>query len=100
MPTPTAQANVDDWNAQHPIGTRVLSYPTRDPRTGTPVETTTRSSAWLHAGLASVVLVTGKAGFVTLDSLEVLQAAEQPPSLSVLVNSLLAEWSGSARPSS
>lgn len=70
-PNPKAQQKlVDDWNAKHPIGTKVTRYkliqPLREPE-----ETTTRSEAWLMGGHTAVVKVDGVAGGVMVESLKV-----------------------------
>lgn len=58
-----------EWNAQHPVGTRVLyrSHPKAEP-----VDTVTRSVAWTLDGGQAVVQVEGRAGGVALWSLEVV----------------------------
>lgn len=65
-----AQKRVDEWNAAHPVGTKVTRYrlirPLREPQ-----ETVTRSEAWLMGGHSAMVMVEGVAGGVLLESVEV-----------------------------
>jgi hypothetical protein len=59
----------DQWNARHPIGTKVRYFPVM----GEPDfdEAETRSEAWTLGHGAAVVKITGRAGGVLLDHLEV-----------------------------
>lgn len=63
----------DDWNATHPVGTRVRYQPVK----GIDVfeETTTRSEAWEVCG-TPVVKIVGRAGGCALDHLTVLDGAD------------------------
>lgn len=64
----------DEWNATHPIGTRVRYWPILPPIPSAPaVETVTRSEAWVLGSGHPVVSVAGKTGGVSLDHLEILQ---------------------------
>lgn len=58
------------WNAAHPIGTPVTRYRLVDPLED-PVETKTRSEAWLMGGHTAMVMVDGIAGGVLVESLRV-----------------------------
>lgn len=59
---------VEQWNAQHPIGTLVLAWPgTRDAE---PLVTMTRSAAWPLGHGEPVVAVEGKAGGIALTHVE------------------------------
>lgn len=70
MKPPTTQQlekQVNDWNAQHPIGTRVMRYKLIHPlREGN--ETQTRSEAWIMGGHSAMVMVEGVSGGVCLES--------------------------------
>lgn len=57
------QADVDNWNAQHPVGTEVRVM--RD--FGGPVITKTRSEAWMLGGHTAVVMLEGISGAYALD---------------------------------
>lgn len=61
------QKLVDDWNAAHPIGTPVTRYKLINPL-AEPVETKTRSEAWVMGGHSAMVMVDGKSGGVLLES--------------------------------
>ena len=56
------------WNAAHPVGTPVTRYRLVDPLED-PVETKTRSEAWLMGGHTAMVMVEGQAGGVMVQSL-------------------------------
>lgn len=59
-----------EWNDKHPVGTKVKYYPIKgvdDFR-----ETETRSKAWELGHGASVVMIKGLAGGVSLDHIEVI----------------------------
>ena len=65
---PRAQQEiVDAWNAKHPIGTPVTRYKLINPL-AEPVETLTRSEAWLMGGHTAMVMVEGQAGGVMVES--------------------------------
>lgn len=72
-PNPKVQESlVEQWNAQHPIGTSVLRYRLVHPRREPEAQPTkTRSEAWLLGGHTAVVMVEGVAGGVMVESLEV-----------------------------
>lgn len=64
----------DSWNEIYPVGTKVRYWPVLPPPPSiAPVETETRSAAWMLGDGSSVVLVRGRAGGVYLDHLEVMQ---------------------------
>lgn len=63
------QKQVDDWNATHPVGTPVTRYKLIAPLSE-PVETKTRSEAWIMGGHSAVVMVEGMAGGVLLESVQ------------------------------
>lgn len=68
QPSPAAQQQlVDTWNAAHPIGTPVTRYRLVNPLSQ-PVETKTRSEAWLMGGHTAMVMVEGQAGGVMVES--------------------------------
>ena len=61
------------WNASVPIGTKVRYWPILPPiPSAPPVDAATRSEAWELGSGHPVVKITGKAGGVHLDHLEVL----------------------------
>lgn len=61
------------WNAAHPVGTLVRYFPVYPPIEGVPpVETRTRSEAWVLGDGSVVVLVEGKSGGVLLSHIEVI----------------------------
>lgn len=64
----------DQWNAEHPQGTRVRyrSHPGAEPR-----DTETISAAWMLGHGEAVVLLEGVSGGVALWALEVLPAAAE-----------------------
>lgn len=63
----------ESWNAEHPVGTAVRYYPIYPPIEGVPpVETRTRSEAWVLGDGTVVVLVEGKSGGVHLSHIEVI----------------------------
>ncbi len=55
---------VSDWNSTWPIGTHVTRYRLVDP-----VDTKTRSAAWLFRPDLAVIMVDGIAGGVMLESI-------------------------------
>ena len=57
------QADVENWNAKHPVGTEVRVM--RD--MGGAVITHTRSEAWLLGGHTAVVMLEGISGAYALD---------------------------------
>ena len=65
-----AKKQVEDWNSKYPPGTEVTRYklikPLREP-----METKSRSIAWIIGGNAPVVAVEGITGGVLLESLVV-----------------------------
>lgn len=67
------QQFVDEWNEYYPVGTPVTRYkmirPLREP-----VETKTRSAAWVMGGHTAMVQVEGAAGGVCLESLAIREA--------------------------
>ena len=63
------QKVVDAWNAAHPIGTPVTRYKLINPLAD-PVETKTRSEAWLMGGHSAMVMVEGIAGGVLVESVK------------------------------
>ena len=62
----------ESWNAAYPVGTRVRYWPVYPPQGIPPVDTTTRSEAWMLGDGSVVVLVEGKSGGVHLSHVEVL----------------------------
>lgn len=64
------EATAKEWNDAHPVGTSVTRYklvkPLREP-----VETITRSEAWVMGGHSVMVMVNGQAGGVLLESVQV-----------------------------
>ncbi|MEV4423998.1 hypothetical protein AB0K23_01215 [Streptomyces sp. NPDC049602] len=71
------QQQADAWNSAHPIGTRVIAYPSVRPEfdavlaAQTRVVTTTRTSAWILGHGTPVVSVHGYAGGITLDHVDI-----------------------------
>ncbi len=63
------QKLVDAWNTAHPIGTPVTRYKLINPL-GDPVQTKTRSEAWLMGGHTAMVMVEGQAGGVMVESVK------------------------------
>ena len=63
------------WNERHPIGTPVTRYRLIDPLED-PMETRTRSIAWVVGGHSVLVSVEGVSGGVLLDSVTVKQATD------------------------
>ncbi len=57
--------HVDEWNAKHPTGTRVLYFPTAG--SFSHMRTTTRSYAWRLASGDPLVKVEGVVGGVSLE---------------------------------
>ena len=66
-----ATAAVLKWNEAHPIGTPVLYYPVLKEDGFPPVETITRSQAWIMPGQIAVVAVADKRGAVGLRNVKV-----------------------------
>ena len=62
----------NEWNSLHPVGTRVRYWPLIGQQNPPPVEGVTRSKAWCLGYGDPVVLITGKAGGMSLDHLEIL----------------------------
>jgi len=62
------QKEVDNWNAKHPIGTKVLRYKHMDFREPAPIETKTISAAWVLSGHTAVIQIENKTGCVALRS--------------------------------
>lgn len=67
----TSQAEADDWNARHPVGTPVLFWP--GVREGEGRESKTRSEAWALGCGVAVVAVEGHSGGIALDHVEPLE---------------------------
>ena len=65
-----ATMRADEWNEKYPVGTRVKYYPTKGSDWFR--ETFTRSTAWELGHGAAVVKISGQAGGVSLDHLEVV----------------------------
>jgi hypothetical protein len=61
------EAIAAQWNLTHPIGTRVMRYKLINPLRE-PVETKTRSEAWVMGGHSVMVMVEGVSGGVLLES--------------------------------
>lgn len=57
---------VKSWNEQHPIGTAVRRFKYMDLSDTVPVETKTRSEAWMLSGHTAVIMIEGKSGCVAL----------------------------------
>ncbi len=69
-----AQQQADEWNAKHPIGTKVQRYAMMHPRRNPdPSTTVTRSKAWVLCSFYPVVLLTGYSGGISLDSIEAIE---------------------------
>ena len=64
------QQIADDWNAAHPVGTPVTRYKLINPL-AEPVDTKTRSEAWLMGGHSAMVMVEGVSGGVLVESVRV-----------------------------
>ncbi len=62
------QKLADDWNAAHPVGTPVIRYRLISPPRY-PMDTKTRSEAWLMGGHTAMVMVDGVTGGVLIESL-------------------------------
>ncbi|CAM5683427.1 MULTISPECIES: hypothetical protein [Streptomyces] len=61
--------NAEQWNAKHPVGTRVAAFPaTRDEQ---PLLTRTRTPAWTLGHGVAVVSVEGCAGGILLTHIDV-----------------------------
>jgi hypothetical protein len=67
MKRPNQQKLVNDWNTNHPVGTPVTRYKLINPLRE-PVETRTRSAAWIMGGHTAMVMVEGMAGGVMVES--------------------------------
>ncbi|MET9727719.1 hypothetical protein [Streptomyces zaomyceticus] len=71
------QQQADAWNSAHPIGTRVIAYPSVRPEfdaviaAKTRVVTTTRTPAWILGHGTPVVSVHGYAGGITLEHVDI-----------------------------
>lgn len=65
--TSKQQHIVDSWNEKHPIGTPVTRYRLVNPLAD-PVQTKTRSLAWVMGGHTAMVMVEGQAGGVMVES--------------------------------
>ena len=63
----TPKTQVDEWNANHPVGTPVIRYKAMNPPVQ-PVETTTQSQAFVYRS-AACVMVEGVIGSVNLKNL-------------------------------
>lgn len=61
------QTVVDEWNAEHPVGTVVTRYKFVNPLR-LHQETKTRSEAWLMGGHTAMVMVDGVSGGVLVES--------------------------------
>ena len=71
-----ADCTAEQWNAQHPVGTRVRYFP----RIGYPehILAETRSDAWQAPNGLPLVLITGRSGGIWLRALEPDLRAEVP----------------------
>lgn len=67
MKRPNQAALVFEWNQANPIGTPVTRYTMINPLRE-PMETKTRSEAWLMGGHSAMVMVEGVAGGVLVES--------------------------------
>jgi hypothetical protein len=71
------QQQADAWNSAHPVGTRVIAYPSVRPEfddvlaAKTRVVTTTRTPAWILGHGTPVVSVHGYAGGITLEHVDI-----------------------------
>lgn len=71
------QQHADGWNAAHPVGTRVIAYPSVRPEFDTElaeqtrIVTTTRTPAWILGHGKPVVSVHGHTGGITLDHVDI-----------------------------
>jgi hypothetical protein len=71
------QQLADAWNAAHPVGIRVIAYPSVRPEFDTELAkrtrlvTTTRSTAWALGHGSPVVSVHGYAGGIRLDHVDI-----------------------------
>jgi hypothetical protein len=79
-PAKSARISADEWNAKHPIGTRVRYWSLRPTVSGDapPIETKTRSTAWALGSGDAVVSVDGVAGGVALTHVDVLDEPAPP----------------------
>ena len=62
------QQQLNDWNAQHPVGTAVLAWPGHQAEY--PMRTFTRSEAWALSSGHAVVQVEGHAGGIVLTHID------------------------------
>lgn len=71
------QQQADAWNAAHPVGTRVITYPSCRPEYNaadaarTRLVTTTRTPAWILGHGTPVVSVHGYAGGISLEHVDI-----------------------------
>lgn len=71
------QQQADAWNSAHPVGTRVIAYPSVRPEFDTKLAeqtrlvTTTRTPAWILGHGTPVVSVHGKAGGIDLEHVDI-----------------------------
>jgi hypothetical protein len=70
------QVLVDEWNANHPIGTPVRYYARINPREDPRGIYKTRSEASVLGGHTPVVWLDGKSGCVALEACEPVSEAE------------------------
>jgi hypothetical protein len=61
----------ESWNAAHPVGTRVRYWPPIDG--APPLDTTTRSEAWALDGGTVIVKIVGRAAWVGLSHIELIE---------------------------
>lgn len=66
------ERQVDEWNAQHEIGTTVIVR--RD--SGQEVRTETRSQAWVLSGHTAVIMLNGISGCYSLDRVRPVAVAK------------------------
>lgn len=65
--------SAESWNAAHPIGTAVRYWTIYPPiESVPPIDTTTRTPAWVLGDGSVVVSIVGKSGGVHLSHIEVL----------------------------
>lgn len=62
----------EQWNEKHPVGAPVRYWPLRPTSSVLPVETKTRSAAWIVGKRTPVVMVEGVTGGVFLTHVDVL----------------------------
>lgn len=71
------QKQADAWNSAHPIGTRVIAYPSVRPEynaaiaADTRLVTTTRTPAWILGHGEPIVSVHGYAGGISLEHIDI-----------------------------